>query len=475
MPAGLAWREEAPGDDAALVARLAAPGGLVVVGGGPCAVPPAARLCLLHGIPFLAPDAPALRMAIDPRDAGAVLAPPVPAGLALALQRAIDRRPAAARPAAGPPDWAGFVAQLLCVPPPAPAILPRDAAEVSVVLVHRNRPAQLAEAIAGLHRQTLGGFEVVLVDDGSDAPAALAALESLAPDFAARGWRILRGPNAWLGAARNRGWRAARGRYVLFHDDDNIAMPQQIARLLGAAQASGAAVVTSLLAPFEGAVPQDPTRLLLALGGAVALGAYVNCFGDAGALVRRDVLEALGGFTEDWGLGHEDWELFARAALAGHEVLALPEAVFWYRIAPDSMLRTRPDDRPDHRRSLRAYTAPLPPVLRPAVLAALADAMALAGARAQAAAARQAAEARHGRILEQRRMIETQAQRLAELREALQARARRIATLQEELAAQKRMIAALRGAAGRPATPPPRAGSAVAPPADPGRPDDAET
>ena len=50
------------------------------------------------------------------------------------------------------------------------------------------------------------------------------------------------------------------------------------------------------------------------------MGIFKNCFGDASALVQRAVFEALRGFTEDAGVGHEDWELWARAVLHGYKL-----------------------------------------------------------------------------------------------------------------------------------------------------------
>ena len=62
------------------------------------------------------------------------------------------------------------------------------------------------------------------------------------------------------------------------------------------------------------------------------VGVFRNCFGDANALVRRTTFEALGGFTEDSGVGHEDWELWVRAVLRGYHILVVPEPLYWYRV-----------------------------------------------------------------------------------------------------------------------------------------------
>ncbi|WP_258924336.1 glycosyltransferase family 2 protein, partial [Klebsiella pneumoniae] len=61
-------------------------------------------------------------------------------------------------------------------------------------------------------------------------------------------------------------------------------------------------------------------------------------FGDANALIRKEVFEKVGGFTEDYGLGHEDWEFFAKISLQGYKLQIVPEPLFWYRVANSGML-----------------------------------------------------------------------------------------------------------------------------------------
>ena len=68
---------------------------------------------------------------------------------------------------------------------------------VSVCVVHFNRPEHLRQALDSLRAQDYPNFEVIVVDDGSTLPAAVAYLDSLEPEFAARGWRILRQENLY--------------------------------------------------------------------------------------------------------------------------------------------------------------------------------------------------------------------------------------------------------------------------------------
>ncbi len=182
------------------------------------------------------------------------------------------------------------------------------------------------------------------MDDGSTLPAAVAYLDALEPEFAARGWRILRQENLLSGAARNNAARHATGEYLLFMDDDNVAKPHEISRFIHVANRTGADILTCFIEVIQGDDPihidQIPHSLSLCLGDSLAVGAFYNCHGDTNALVRRDSFLAIGGFTEDWGYNHEDKELYARAIFKGLRLLVVPEALFLYRSSTNSLIKS---------------------------------------------------------------------------------------------------------------------------------------
>jgi glycosyltransferase involved in cell wall biosynthesis/GT2 family glycosyltransferase len=397
LPGTVAWRiiDDMAASDA--VAYVKQPGRVAVIASLMENAPMTVVECLGQGIPFIASAVGGIPELLHDDDRGQHLFRPNPPDLARVLSRCIAEGIGPARPAAGParidaiwrdmlPDLAGPHATRresrdelgsASHPPDLDVPTARAQPDISVVLVHRNRPLLLQQAIHGLKQQTFTNFEVILVDDGSTKPEAIAALDRLDPEFRERGWRVIRQENRYLGAARNTGWRAARAPYVLFHDDDNICMPHNLATMLGAARRSGADVLTSPLAGFHGESEPDPDwensadAIWAPLGGCQPLGLYENCFGDAHALVLRTVLEELGGFSEDFGTGHEDWELFARAALGGYKVWSVPEPLFWYRIDESSMLRSRIEPDADALRSARPYLALLDTPMRQALLCAL--------------------------------------------------------------------------------------------------------
>src|SRR4051812_34595049 len=88
---------------------------------------------------------------------------------------------------------------------------------VSVIVPTRNRPGFLAEALSAIATQTLAEFEVLVVDDGSDAET-VAEYDQIWSRLDER-FVLLRPPVPGGGgtgpaAARNRGLRRAQGEFV---------------------------------------------------------------------------------------------------------------------------------------------------------------------------------------------------------------------------------------------------------------------
>jgi len=249
-----------------------------------------------------------------------------------------------------------------------------DAPRVSVCLVHFNRPRLLSFMIDSLYGQDYTNFEVILVDDGSTLPAATEYLDALEPVFACRGWRIVRQQNAYVGAARNNAAAHAGGEYLLFLDDDNVATEKLISTLAGVMQRRNVDILTCATNVFEGdgAPPENVATGThwVPLGASVASGLFRNVFGDASALIRKSTFDRLGGFSEDYGLGHEDWEFYARAVLDGYQLEVVPEPLLFYRVRGDGMLLSGNTDA-SLARSLRPYLDAVPAALQPVLYLAL--------------------------------------------------------------------------------------------------------
>lgn len=336
--------------------------------------------CVLARIPFVAADVGGIAELVHPDDRARALFKPTPTGLAQMLVKLESGRYTPPRPAQPAVTtrarWLALQDELAASASAGDVQAPAaDGPHITVCLVHYDRPHLLAQALDSLRQQTYRNFDVVLVDDGSPSSAAQQYLDGLSEEFAWRGWTLHRQANAYLGAARNAAVGLARGEYVLFMDDDNLAKRDELAVFASAAARSGADILTTVSDIFRdgdhvGQPPPASRELWVPLGNAAGLGVFRNVFGDANALVRRSLFERLGGFTEDYGVGHEDWEFFARATLAGADLQLVPEPLFWYRVGEASMLRAG-QAQADHARSVRPYWEGLHEGVGPALAFAL--------------------------------------------------------------------------------------------------------
>ena len=106
--------------------------------------------------------------------------------------------------------------------------------QVSIVTPFLNSEAHLAEAIASVRSQTVPGWELLLVDDGSTDGSPVIARSAADADERIR--LIVRSAGAPHSAAapRNAGIAAARGQFLAFLDADDLYEPHMLATTLDA-------------------------------------------------------------------------------------------------------------------------------------------------------------------------------------------------------------------------------------------------
>jgi glycosyltransferase involved in cell wall biosynthesis len=216
---------------------------------------------------------------------------------------------------------------------------------VSMILVHHNRPQLLKYSLQSCLDQDYPNLEILLVDDGSDEPEALAYLDELENKRLPR-VKILRRENRYLGAARNAGIAESTGEYAVFLDDDNIALPDMVSRYVDAALYSGADAVSGAMTFFH-EQQGSPIKEIVNNELHTFWGSHqhysamlVNHLGDATGIYRMSVLRHIGGFHEKYGVTHEDYKMYIDIETAGYKIVAIPDVMFLYRVIADSMFRT---------------------------------------------------------------------------------------------------------------------------------------
>ena len=340
--------------------------------------------CLAESMPILIPEDCGLRDFITPEGFAAISFPPNAQALSktvqAVMQRGISTRQTPALVAHPAQHWERLIKSVVDGETPASANAGDQWAGgsvqttggampmISVCLVHYNRPETLRQAVDSLKAQSYRNYEVILVDDGSPSLEAQALLKTLDSEFAACRWRIIRQENQYMWRARNNAARQARGEYLAFMDDDNIAVPHWLTCAMQVAQRTHADVVTSTMTLFEGHAPPDPSvefPMWVPLGAAASAGAFTNVFGDVHCLMKRSVFEKLGGFEERFSGYQEDWEFFARAVLAGYKLELIPESLLYYRISKTSVSRSADQSWNANRGcSMQPYLHAIGPELR---------------------------------------------------------------------------------------------------------------
>lgn len=188
-------------------------------------------------------------------------------------------------------------------------------AELSVVIPTRDRPERLATCLEALRSVEPAPREIIVVDSASKEPEAVAAA-------APPGVRVLRCEVPGASRARNLGWRAATGRIVAFVDDDVRVGAGWTAHICAPFSRAEVVMVTGAVVAGRPAEGDDRERRPVALTDDVPDGPFDGTeLGNVGAsanlAVRREALEAVGGFDELLGAGArfraaEDLDLFDR-------------------------------------------------------------------------------------------------------------------------------------------------------------------
>lgn len=220
---------------------------------------------------------------------------------------------------------------------------PAGPIDLSVVIPCYDLGELLIEAVASVERTAPEGCELIVVNDGSRQTRTLEVLGVLREG----GYHVVDQPNSGLAAARNRGVREARGRYVLPLDADNRLSPGFIASAIQVLDTQPeVGVVYGDRLEFGGRNGRKPVPEL-----DLPNFLWANYI-DACAAYRREIWEACGGYDAG-ALVWEDWDLWISAAERGWRFHRLPEPAFEYRVRPNSMLRHA--EREGLRRTVREH------------------------------------------------------------------------------------------------------------------------
>lgn len=196
---------------------------------------------------------------------------------------------------------------------------------VSVVTPTRDRPGFLRQAVESVLAQSAPPREILVVDDGQGAAAALSGLSPLV--------RVLDNVNRGPVPARILGVTEARGDLIAFLDDDDWLIDRDYFRAAIQIVAEGADLVfCDGRMRFEDGSPEE-TFAFEADGDSLARN---NTILISGVIYRRAIHDALGEF--DRGLPYYwDWDWYLRVVRAGYRLQRHPAPAVAIRVHPHNM------------------------------------------------------------------------------------------------------------------------------------------
>src|SRR5215472_16689624 len=206
---------------------------------------------------------------------------------------------------------------------------------ISVIVVNWNRCDLLRACLLSLARQTFTDLEVIVVDNGSSDGSA----EMVTGEFPAV--RLIRNvENRGFCAANNQGFATARGELIALLNNDAEAEPFWLAALAKAfsGNSSIGMAASKILVYADPARIDKAGHLMYPDGQNRGRGSGETDYGQydsqqetlwpdgCAAMYRKDMLERIGGFDEDFFAYGDDAELGLRTQIAGWRCIYVPDA-----------------------------------------------------------------------------------------------------------------------------------------------------
>lgn len=211
--------------------------------------------------------------------------------------------------------------------------------ETSVILPTYNRADYLSRSMESVLTQTYEDFELIVVDDAStdDTESVLKSIEDTRLTY------LRHEQNQGAAAARNTGIERANGEYIAFQDSDDVWRPGKLEQQIEAMKSDRSPVATYVgtLNHVANQPVYEPLESLWKregdLFGLQLFGSHLTIHG----VVRREVVESIGGFDEDLP-ALEDWAFWVEVAREGPIALVDEPLVDLHRPADKDRTHRQP-------------------------------------------------------------------------------------------------------------------------------------
>lgn len=212
---------------------------------------------------------------------------------------------------------------------------------VSVIIVNYNGLGLLEDCLGSLRGQTFRDFEVILVDNAS-TDGSLAFVRENYPEV-----MILRNrENLGYGKGNNAGIMTSKGQYLCLLNNDTKADPNWLLRLVEASSKGdrNVGMYASKILNYDHPEVIDNTGLVMYRDGIARgrgrlekdigqFGSNEEVFFPSGCagFYKKEMLDEIGLFDEDFFLYLDDVDIGLRARMSGWKCIYVPDAVVYHK------------------------------------------------------------------------------------------------------------------------------------------------
>ena len=215
----------------------------------------------------------------------------------------------------------------------------RSLPNCSVVIVNLNGLHHLKRCLPSIFRQEYPEYEVIVVDNASTD----GSIEFLAREFP-QVMVVQNKENLGYTGANNAGFKQATGKYIAVLNPDTKVEPNWLQELVNALEEDQyAAMATPKI------LLMDSPEKINACGNDITFTGLTFCRGldqqadsfleaeivsavsGAAFVIRRCILEQIGGFDENMFMYYEETDLSLRAMLAGYKCLFVPKSIIYHQ------------------------------------------------------------------------------------------------------------------------------------------------
>lgn len=216
--------------------------------------------------------------------------------------------------------------------------------KVSVLMPVYNGAQYLQEAIDSILEQTYKDFEFIIVDDGSTDESAAIIAKNVTQD---NRLVVLRNENnSGICVTLNKGLAAARGRYIVRMDCDDIALPERIERQVAFMdQRSDVGVAGCNIDMFYSDHPENHNVHSFDVDSYECRAGllFATCVAHPAVIIRKSVLVKHNLQYDDYFRGMEDYYLWWQISKYA-QITNLPELLLRYRLHAKQVTQTQVND-----------------------------------------------------------------------------------------------------------------------------------